>query len=216
MAFEEYHDIWEMKDNNYRRLDLSKSAVIFMDCKDVTGDHVHYHLMNEHPVYKTMVDCAYRIAEDANLDCTIYGGIDEVSVIFSDPQQLYDYFRVDDCADYILTLYMQRFLKLFWEYYPDIYIKNTLFSIPAEHTERFLAYRKEICHSGALFYQAKEHLDKNLYRGPDFTIEQMEELLKNHGLYDEVITNDLFYNGIKKVYKGKSALQRISDMFSIM
>ncbi len=95
-----------------------------------------------------------------------------------------------------------------------LYSTITLFAISSEDIARFLAYRREICHSGALFYQAKEHLPKELYRGPDFGIAQMEQLLKEHDLYDEVVGNEKFYNGIQKEYKSKSVLEHFSEIFS--
>ena len=42
MPFEEYQDLWNLKENNYRRLDPKQAAVIFMDCRDVTKNHRTY------------------------------------------------------------------------------------------------------------------------------------------------------------------------------
>ncbi len=217
MAFEEYQDILMLKERTYHRIDLSKATVIMMDCKDVTSDHQNFHLMSEHPIYQTMADCAGRIAVSEGLDCTIYAGIDELTVVFHQPQQLFDTFRVGDCADYIVALYTQRFLKIFWKTYPTVFIKTSIFSLPHTEVRRLIAYRKAICRSGALYYQAKEHLDKSIYHrdnGKDFTLEQISDILRIHGLYDELITNKSFYEGILLRYKIPSATEMIASMFS--
>lgn len=89
MAFEKYQDLWSLKENSYSRLEREKAAVIFMDCKDVTGDHVRYHLMDKDPVYRSMAESAIQVAMSENLTCTVYAGIDEATVIFPDPGELY-------------------------------------------------------------------------------------------------------------------------------
>ena len=211
MAFEKYQDLWSLKENSYSRLEREKAAVIFMDCKDVTGDHVRYHLMDKDPVYRSMAESAIQVAMSENLTCTVYAGIDEATVIFPDPGDSEIARRVDDCADYILALYMQRFLKLFWQKYPDIFVKNMIFNLPFKDTGRFLSYRKEVCQTVAAFYQAKEHLKVSYYKDLPFAKEPILQLLKEQGLYEELVNNRDFYNGILKEYKANSFLSVFTE-----
>lgn len=211
MAFEKYQDLWSLKENSYRRLERDKAAVIFMDCKDVTGDHTRYQLMGKDPVYRTMAKSAIQVAKSENLTCTVYAGIDEAMVIFPDPGELYDRFRVDDCADYVLALYMQRFLKLFWRRYPDIFVKNMIFNLPFKDTDRFLSYRREVCQTVAAFYQAKEHLRGSCYKDLPFAKEPILHLLKERGLYEELVNNRDFYNGILIEHKAHTFLSVFTE-----
>ena len=211
MPFEKYQDLWSLKENSYRRLERDKAAVIFMDCKDVTGDHKRYHLMGKDPVYRALAESTMQVAEAVNLTCTVYAGIDEATVIFPDSEELYDRFRVDDCADYVLALYMQRFLKLFWQRYPDIFVKNMIFNLPIKDTDHFLSYRREVCQTVAAFYQAKEHLKASCYKDLPFAKEPILQLLKEQGLYEELVNNQDFYNGILKEHKAHTFLSVFTE-----
>lgn len=214
MPFVEYRDLWELKENNYRRMDPKQAAVIFMDCRDVTKNHRAYNLMTDDPVYKTMADSAFKVAEELMLDCTIYAGIDEASVIFTDIPQLRDAFQMDDCADYVLALYMQRFLKHFWKRYSDIFIKNTIFNIPFGKTKRFIDYRRSVCRTVACFYQAKEKLSPELYKDIDFAEQPIRDLLMKYDLFDILRKNDAFYNGIEISYTAPSFLSFMAKTVS--
>lgn len=214
MAFEKYQDLWSLKENSYRRLERDKAVIIFMDCKDVTGNHARYHLMGKDPVYRAMAESAMQVAEAENLTCTVYAGIDEAMVIFPDSGELYDRFRVDDCADYVLALYMQRFLKFFWQRYPDIFVKNMIFNLPFKDTGRFLSYRREVCQTVAAFYQAKEHLEVSRYKDLPFAKETILQLLKEQGLYEELANNRDFYNGILMEHKAHTFLSVFTETFT--
>lgn len=212
MPFEKYKDLWELKENNFHRLELQKAAVLFMDCKDVTADHQRYQLMGKDPVYRVMADCARQVSQKENLSCMIYAGIDEASVVFPDSRQLYDRFRVDDCADYVLSLFTQRFLKLFWKIYPKIYVKSTIFPLSIPDIGRYLSYRKEVCQTVAAFYQAKEHLPSALYRDLPFAKEPVCKLLMEYDLYDTLVKNRSFYNGILVKCEPDSVLSHFADL----
>lgn len=214
MPFEEYHDLWSLKEANYRRLDPNKAAVIFMDCRDVTKNHRIYKLMTDDPVYKTMADSALKVADELQLDCTIYSGIDETSVILTNIPQLKDAFQMDDCSDYVLALYMQYFLKYFWHRYPDVFVKNTIFNIPFNKTERYINYRRSVCRTVSCFYLAKEKLNPELYKDIDFAEQPIRDLLKKHNLFDSLQKNDAFYNGIERSYTAPSVLSWIAGAVS--
>ena len=200
MAFDKFKDLWNQKERSFKRIDSRQSLVIFMDCKDVTSDHSHFDQSGSDPIYRIMADCAYRVAVESDLSCTIYAAIDEVSIIFSDPKKLVGYFRVGDCADYLCSLYLQRFLRHFWKYYPKINLKSTVFPLSQCDTGRYLQYRKEVAQTVAMFYVAKQSLPASKYRDLPFSSSPVRRLLEDEGLMDILAKNKDFFNGIKKEY----------------
>ena len=196
MSFDRYKDLQDLKEKNFHRIDPSKYTIIFMDCKGITRQHQKYDLINKDRIYEVLTSCAYNIASKYNISCTIYGAIDEVNIIFKNPALLCSIFDVGNCADYILSLYMQQFLKLFWRQYPDINLKATIFNLSPSDIDRYIAFRKEVCRIVALFYIAKNNLDKAKYTGLPFEEGPVSELLEKEGLYSAVISNNKFFNGI--------------------
>lgn len=214
MAFDEWQDLYNLKENNFHRLDKKQATVIFMDCRNVTANHGAYDLPGRDPVYDIMAECAYGVAEALTLGCIIYSGCDECSVIFPDTAQLFYVFGMDDCADYVLSLYTQRFLKLFWNRYPGIWIKTTIFPLPPEDVQRYLTYRQEVCRHVALAWQAKEYLGKDAYVDVGWDTEKLRSLLERNSLYDGVVKNKKFYEGVLKICKRKSPLDTLQSVFS--
>ena len=201
MPFEKYNDLWELKENHFHRVHPDKAAVIFLDCKDVTRNHKHYDLLERDPIYRFLSNAAFNVAKDTQLSCTIYAAVDEVSILFPDVQWLMGYFRVGDCTDYILSLYMQRFLKHFWKDYPEILLKGTLFPLPLEDIDRYMKYRQEVCKAVSMFYVAKENLPPEKYRGLPFEVKPIRELLIKENLYQILQEYKEFFEGIRIDYR---------------
>lgn len=201
MPFEKYKDLWELKENHFHRIHPDKAAVIFLDCKDVTRNHKQYDLLERDLIYRLLSNAAFNVAKETELSCTIYAGIDEVSILFPDVQWLMGYFRVGDCADYILSLFMQRFLKHFWKDYPEIYLKGTLFQLPPKDINRYLKYRQEVCKAVSMFYVAKENLPTEKYRRLPFEVEPIKELLLKEDLYQILSCHIDFFEGIRIDYR---------------
>ena len=200
MPFEKYKDLWELKEEHFHRIHPDKAVLIFLDCKDVTRNHRKYNLLERDPVYRFLSNAAYNVAMDTQLSCAIYAAVDEVSIIFPEVQWLMGYFRVGDCAGYILSLYMQRFLKHFWRDYPEIYLKGTLFQLPSKDIDRYLKYRQEVCKAVSMFYVAKENLPSEKYRGIPFDVDSIKELLLKEDLYQILYRHRDFFVGIRKNY----------------
>lgn len=199
MAFDEWVDLYRIRENYFHKLNPSLHTIIFMDGRGVTGNHLRYNLFERDPIYRIMSDCAWNVADKLNLNCRIYSAADECSVIFPDTKQLIERFEMDDCGDYIATLYLQHFLKFFWVKYPEILIKSTIFQHTSQDAGRYLEYRKAVCWHNALWWQAKEYLRKEEYTSIGDDTQEMIKLLKRHQIYDELIRNNDFYNGVEDV-----------------
>lgn len=213
MNNEKYKDLWEQKEKSFKRVQMDQGIVLFLDCKDVTRDHKKYRLIDRDPIYRHMADSAYHVAQETDLTCLIYSAVDETSVIFQDPMDLIGYFRVGDCLDYILSLYTQRFLKYFWKDYPEIFVKATAFPLPEGEIDRYLAWRKGVCHAVAETYIAKEYLPASKYAGIPFGDDAMKTLLKEEGLYSKLGQNQAFLYGIRKKYETKSFGSMFAEHF---
>ena len=201
MIHEEYKDLWERKEKNFKRVQMDQGIVLFLDCKDVTRNHKKYHMLDRDPIYRHMADSAYHVAQETDLSCLIYSAVDETSVIFQDPKDLIGYFRVGNCLDYILSLYTQRFLKYFWKDYPEIFVKATAFPLPEDEIGRYLTWRESVCCAVAETYVAKEYLPASRYAGIPFGDHAMQTLLEEEGLYDRLEQAPGFLHGIRKKYQ---------------
>lgn len=212
--FSEWDDLYKLREESFSKLKPDLHTVIFMDGRGVTGNHKRYNLFERDPIYLIMANTAWEIAERRNLDCTIYAASDECSIIFPNTKQLCDSFQMGDCGDYVLSLYVQIFLKLFWTKYPDILFKSTIFQHTEQEARRYLEYRKAICQHNALWWQAKEHLKKSDYVAVGEDTQRMVNLLKEHGLYEPLIANSDFYDGIKLIHQSNPGLD-IYQTFSL-
>lgn len=208
-----YRDLWEAKEKNFRRITPDKAAVIFMDGQGVTGNHKKYNLMERDLVYRSLADAAWKVAKKTVVSCTIHAAVDECSIVFPDTSALMAHYQMGDCADYILSLYTQDLLKEFWKDFPDIRMKSTLFLLPKEDTERYLAWRKSVGRTVALFWLAKEYLPSEKYKDLPFSPGPIAELLKKEGLYEKVKKNRPFFYGIRKTYKADQSMDRFSVAF---
>lgn len=208
-----YHDLWERKEKNFRRIDPDKAAVVFLDGQGVTGNHKKYDLMGKDPVYRALADAAWKVAGKTGIPCMIHAAVDECSIVFPDTPALMARYRMGNCADYILSLYTQDFLKEFWQRFPDVRLKSTLFPLPEEDVERYLAWRQESGHTVALFWLAKECLPSEKYKNLPFSPGPVTELLKKEGLYQKVKENRPFFYGVRREYVPDRSMERFSDAF---
>lgn len=213
MTWEKWVDLEQIREKSFKKLDKQKSTIIFMDCRNVTSNHAEYDLFEKNPIYKTMADCSFLVLEEMDLSGVIYSAADECSVIFSDTDELCRRFQMGTCGDYVLALFLQQFLQLFWNHYPYIMVKNTIFQHTPENVSRYLDYRKALWHYNALFWMAKESLDKQLYAGMNDE-ESIIALLREHGLYEKVIENQDFYNGVLLRHKGNDFLGMVASVFA--
>lgn len=193
---EKYKDLWQIKEDTYRTIDLEKPLIIYMDGKHITTDHANYNFLKTPNFTNFLIDSAEKTCKKLHLEAELFAGIDELAVIIEDPIVLKK-LDVGDNAHYIDLIFMQHFIKFFWEKYPDTVFKSTIFNLPKEDIGRYVQYRKEICKSGALWYIAKEHLSKEEYK--ELTqITDMEKLLKNKGYWEEFKENKQLREGIVK------------------
>ena len=195
---DKYKDLWELKENTYLHINPDMPIVIFMDGRNVTNNHKGFPMLGDHNYTQCLIECGTELVREINTTAIIYAALDEISFIFYDTKDIIQYFGVDDNANYLCTLFMQRFIKKFWNYFGNFF-KNTIYNIPSEDISRYLAYRKEICYSGGLWYIAKEFLSKEKYRG--LALPEMERLLKKENLWDTFISTDYLYKGYEYEYK---------------
>ncbi len=196
MDYGQWKDIALVRETNFHKLEDEKSTVIFMDCRNVTGNHARYDLFQRDQIYTIMAKCCSEVVEGLYLSCDIYAALDECSVIFPDTKELKSCFQMGDCGDYVLSLFIQRFLKLFWVYYPTTFVKSTIFQYTQEDVMRYLEYRKALCQQNALVWIAKEHLKKEEYASVSEDTIRIKELLRRHGLLDATVANSAFYEGV--------------------
>lgn len=194
-----YKDLWQNKEDAYRILNFDEPIVIFMDGKAVTNNHKRFPMLGkENNFAKRLMECGEAFIKEINIDAILYAGIDELSIIVLNPKDMIYYFGVGDNIDYISTIFIQKFIERFWEYY-KCYFKNITYNIKEENISRYLQYRKDVCYSGGLWYIAKEYLPKDKYRGLDF--DEMIELLKKENLWDVFLKEDYIHEGYMKKIK---------------
>lgn len=193
---EKYKDLWQLKEDTYRTINFDSPLIIYMDGKHITNNHKDYNLFKVPNFTNHLIESAERICKKLHLEAELYAGIDELTVIIRDPYPLKK-LDVGDNANYIDLIFIQHFIKDFGIKYPEVVFKSTIFNIQTQDIPRYLRYRKEICLSGALWYLAKEHLSKKEYR--DLTENtDMENLLKDKGLWEEFDNNKQLREGIFK------------------
>ena len=201
---EKYKDLWQLKEDTYRTIDFDMPLIIYMDGKHITSNHKKYNLLKIPNFSNDLIDSAEKTCLKLHLSAELYAGIDELALIIREPSILKE-FDVGDNANYINLIFMQHFLKIFWEKYPEVVFKSTIFNISNENISRYIEYRKEICYSGALWYIAKEYLPKEDYKELTASTD-MENLLKERNLWQYFEENTQLRSGI---YKSVSILDNI-------
>lgn len=189
-----YYDLYLKKDNSYGKIDTSLPAVVFIDGVGVTRNHKKYNLIQRNGYLMHLHKSAVEMVKTLGISCTVYTALDEVSFIFHDAAALVYVFEMGNTVSYIESLFIQKFSRIFWTKYPEINHKVTIFNIGKEEPEKWLQYRRAVCHTNAAVYMAKEYLDKEEYYEKD--IKEVLSALKKYSLYENMICNRNFYHGI--------------------
>lgn len=189
-----YYDLYLKKDNSYGKIDTRLPAVVFIDGVGVTRNHKKYNLIQRNGYLMHLHKSAVEMVKTLGISCTVYTALDEVSFIFHDTAALVYVFEMGNTVSYIESLFIQKFSRIFWTKYPEINHKVTIFNIGKEEPEKWLQYRRAVCHANAAVYMAKEYLNKEEYYEKD--IKEVLSSLKKHSLYESMICNRNFYHGI--------------------
>lgn len=189
---EKYHDLWELKDKSYGKLDENKSIVIFLDGKDVTKNHKKYPMIGDANFTECMFECCKSVIRDINADAIIYAAIDELTVIFTNPVDVFKFFGVDGSASCICGLFTQRLVKRFWDFY-ECFFKPVIFQMDTSFIDRWITYRREICNIIGIYYVAKEFLPKGSYKDKDLS--DVLTLLRKHNLTSVISSNRYICDG---------------------
>lgn len=194
-----YSDLFNLKDENYGTLSEDKCVVFFIDGKNVTKNHKDYPMLGTANFTKCLFECAKRVVRDINTSALIYAAIDELTIIFTNPSDVFSYFGVGGSTSCICGLLVQRIFCDFQLFY-KCYFKPVVFQLNECDIKRWISYRKEVCNIIGVYYIAKEYLPKNLYRDKD--LPDVLNLLREHDLIRVISSNryicDGYYSGQKK------------------
>lgn len=171
----------DVRETEYRKLSKVDPVLIVLDGKNVTKHHDRYPLLKENTFTEVIFTIGKEIVKDLNLNAHIYAMTDEINFIFTESDEFIKFFKVDGSAEYILSLFLQRFLKRFWSYYPEVFLKASISNVTKDKIARYIQFRKEICYDNALFYIAKEFLSSKEYYGK--STKEVEDLLKGKKLF---------------------------------
>lgn len=195
--WEKYIDLWEKKEQSRPPISGAKPIIFFLDGQKVTRTHPEW--MPEMP--ERMATAAAKIVDHWKLDCIIYAFLDEISVILTNPRQVIKQFQLNREASHLRELFLQRILPEFQILYPGMIFWIDVYEIDPKDVRRYLAYRKEFCHSGAVFYYAKIYLPKAEYSNRP--LPEVEQLLKerllpgtNRSCYDDLRHHPVLANGV--------------------
>lgn len=195
--WEKYIDLWEKKEQSRPPISGNKPVIFFLDGQKVTRTHPEW--MLEMP--ERMATAAAKIIDHWKIDCIIYAFLDEISVILSNPRQAMKQFQLNREANHLRELFLQRLLPELQTLYPGMIFWIDVYEIDPKDVSRYLAYRKEFCYSGAVFYYAKRYLPKAEYSNRPLA--EVEQLLKDHLLpgtnrscYDELCHHSVLTNGV--------------------
>lgn len=197
---QKYKDVW---DNDYPKIDPIFPILIHLDGKKVTRNHKKYNMMSEENNFtQILFDCGKKLFEELSLKGHIYAATDEISFIIENTEQLVHHFKVGNSSEYILAMFFQKYLKLFWEFFPEVYLKPSITNIYSNKIERYLEFRKEVCYDNAVIYIAKEFLSP-----PDYTEKRQKEILNVlkerdliHHLDDHPVLKDgLYYSNTQGI-----------------
>lgn len=200
----------QSKNKQFKMLNQEKATIIFMDGHNVTKNHERYRLMGKDPVYRDMLDTVVEVLKRRRLcehapvrllqipdyarSPVIYAAMDECSVVFPNTKKFADAFGMGDCGDYVLAMFLEDFLKIFWQQYPLMRVKATIFQEERLRVKDYLAERIRLCEENALAWVCKDRLPVAEYMGK--TPEEMAALLKEKGLYQTLEHHRDFAHGI--------------------
>lgn len=159
------------------RLFFDRPLILFIDGRDITKNHQTYHLMTG-----KFMDAMVKAAESAagDVPCYIYALLDEVSIVFPNPQKLlqrneYSY------HDEVCGFFLQDFCREFWKTYPEVRFHIKAYNLASsKDIQEFFLWRKERSRLALLVYIAKDYFDPSVYHGK--SAEELESFLKEKGL----------------------------------
>lgn len=189
----EYPQFWCDKKAMYRYFDRNKAYVLFLDGKDVTKNHNKYNLTEEDGYTYKLHKAAIDLMNQYEISCTIYTGIDEISIIFADVNQLSIIFNEADCIDNIMQIIQQKLVKALYKEKIDTEIRGCMFPINQDAADKYIEYRKSIIYDLGLIYYAKDKMSSVMYH--NLSNEKILENLKEAGLYDDFIQKKFLYEG---------------------
>lgn len=179
------------KKYNYQ-LSKSKPIVLRLDGKNITkSKNIDFSSPNKFS--ETLINVATEIINEFE-KCISYVALDEVSFIFTDPNEFYQAFAdKTDSLQYCLSIFQQYFLQKFWSKYPDVLFGVSVFNIPKDKTESYLKYRKSLCFNNAVVYFAKKH--KNLFKYKDRKVKEIYEEIMESKFKDIISLYPVFLYG---------------------
>lgn len=178
-------------ENKYRtQLSRKKPLVVRLDGKNITKSR-HYDLMHENGFLATTEMIANALLKIFP-KCKIYIALDEINFIFTDPNVFFNRYEDTD-AMYCANIFLQDFVKVFWNYYPEIKFGISVFNIDEDKIDSYIRYRKKCCYNAAIFYYAKRNLIKKNYVGKK--LQEVVNFLQTENLYSDLEKNKTFLYG---------------------
>lgn len=178
-------------ENKYRnQLSKNKPLVIRIDGKNITKSW-KYDLFHENGFLNITEMIARNMIKYFN-KCKIYVALDEINFIFEDPNVFFDRYEDTD-ALYCSNIFLQDFVKIFWNYYPEVKFGISIFNIENDKINSYLKYRKSCCYNAAVYYYCKRNLPKDVYVNKKLS--DIVKYLKENNLYQQLEDNKLFLNG---------------------
>lgn len=199
-----FPELFNKKDISYGKINIYKPLIVFIDGVGITKNHKAFPLMERDGYIQFLFECAKNMATLINTDCIIYTAMDETSFIFKDICSFINFFKMGNTKNYIQALFIQYFNQFFWKKYPMVFHKLTMFNIEDSEIRKWIDYRKKICCTNAAVYMAKEYLDKKEYDKK--TNRDIIKSLKSHNLFESLVTNKDFYNGLLYHYIPKNTI----------
>lgn len=189
----EYPQFWCDKKAMYRYFDRNKAYVLFLDGKDVTKNHSKYNLTEEYGYTYKLHKAAIDLMNQYEISCAIYTGMDEISIIFADINQLSMIFNESDCIDNVMQIIQQKLVKALYKEEIDTEIRGCMFPINQDEIDEYIEYRKKIIHDLGLTYYAKDKMSSVMYH--NLSNKEILENLKEAGLYNDFIHKKFLYEG---------------------
>ena len=145
-------------------LNPNKPVIIRFDGKDITKDHKNYPLTATNGfTYHAFLSGIHLLEDMPGKKGIVYAGLDEVSIAFTDPMIFWHSFE-DSNKDYAMSVLVQRFVKYFYKYYPEVLFGVSMFNVDnTEDIYEYIHIRQMITSTNAITYLAKDFLPKEEY-----------------------------------------------------
>ena len=188
----EYRHLFEEKNNQLKRFDMSAGYCIFIDGVKCTKYH-NKDILSENGFTKHIFDTAKEIMEKYNIECYIFAILDEVSIIFPNSEKIENIFDVD-CEELLLTKIISKFTLKFSKY-DKCTFKGVIYktSKGKENAINIINYRRLVGMGTSMEYFAKEFLEKEKYINKNS--EELREVLKENELLEKYEEKKFLYEG---------------------